>query len=274
MDNNPLKQYFRRPALYLKLPSNGFGYPLGSIDLNETGELPVFPMTAIDEITSKTPDALFNGTAIVDIVKSCIPGIKDPWKIQSVDIDAILIAIRAASTNGEMDIESTCPSCTEENKYGVNLSLVLSGLAPSDFSQTLTIKDLSFKFKPLTYSQVNRNNLAQFELQRAIVNIQSIPDENERNTQSSNIIKSVNDLAINVVSDTIEYIQTPSEKVEDRDFILDFLKNCDRNVYNKIKENSAKLRESGNIKPLNVKCQSCGHDYEQEFTLNVTDFFD
>jgi hypothetical protein len=66
---NPLKQYFRRPAIYLRLPSGGTGYPPGVVDLPESGELPIYPMTAIDEITSKTPDALFSGTAIVELIK-------------------------------------------------------------------------------------------------------------------------------------------------------------------------------------------------------------
>jgi len=31
MHTNPLKQYFRRPAIYLKLPSGGNFYPDGAI---------------------------------------------------------------------------------------------------------------------------------------------------------------------------------------------------------------------------------------------------
>ncbi len=69
MNNNPLKQYFRRPAVYMKLPSAGKDYEPGVIDMPETGELPVYPMTAIDEITTRTPDALFNGTALVELVR-------------------------------------------------------------------------------------------------------------------------------------------------------------------------------------------------------------
>ena len=68
---NPLSKQFRRPSLYFKLPSGGKFYQPGAIDLPDNKELPVYPMTAIDEITSKTPDALYNGTAVVDIIKSC-----------------------------------------------------------------------------------------------------------------------------------------------------------------------------------------------------------
>ena len=67
--NNPLQQYFRQPAIYLRLPSNGEFYPPGSIDMPVNKEIPIFPMTAIDEITYRTPDALFNGTAVVNVIQ-------------------------------------------------------------------------------------------------------------------------------------------------------------------------------------------------------------
>ena len=69
MNNNPLRQYFRRPAVYISLPSKGEGYSVDELELPETTELPVYPMTAIDEITARTPDALFNGTAVVELIK-------------------------------------------------------------------------------------------------------------------------------------------------------------------------------------------------------------
>ena len=62
---NPLAKHFRQPILYLKLPSNGRWYPEGSVELPVTGEIPVYAMTARDEITLKTPDALMNGTSTV-----------------------------------------------------------------------------------------------------------------------------------------------------------------------------------------------------------------
>ena len=122
IENNPLKQYFRRPSIYIKLPSGYKNYPAGVIDIPESGELPVYPMTAIDEITVKTPDALFNGSAIVDIINSCIPNIKDPWKLSSVDVDAVLIAIKSAADGNDMELETTCPACDESSTYGVNLT--------------------------------------------------------------------------------------------------------------------------------------------------------
>ena len=123
--NNPLKQYFRRPAVHLKLPSGGKFYDENVIDMPVTEELPVYPMTAIDEITSRTPDALFNGTAVVEIIKSCVPAIKDPWSVSALDMDTILVAVRTAASPGDLEIESECPKCSSAGKYGLNLAAVL-----------------------------------------------------------------------------------------------------------------------------------------------------
>ena len=59
-NDNPLRRYFRQPAIYIRLPSAGKFYPPGTLDMPANNELPVLPMTAVDEIVSRTPDALFN----------------------------------------------------------------------------------------------------------------------------------------------------------------------------------------------------------------------
>ena len=112
--NNPLAKHFRQPAIYLKLPSQGKFYPPDGIELSITGELAVYPMTVKDELTLKTPDALMNGEGMADVIRSCCPGIKDPWTIPSVDLDVIFIAIRLASYGKGMDISATCRTAVNQ----------------------------------------------------------------------------------------------------------------------------------------------------------------
>ena len=69
---NPLSKYFRQPKLYIQIPSRGKYYQQGSIEYPENGELEVYSMTAKDELVFKTPDALLNGQATVDVIQSCI----------------------------------------------------------------------------------------------------------------------------------------------------------------------------------------------------------
>ena len=272
MNTNPLRQYFRRPAVYMKLPSNGAGYPPGTLNMPENGELPVFPMTAIDDITSKTPDALYNGAAVSEIIKSCVPDIKDPWAIPGNDIDAILIAIKAASGDS-LTIPSTCPKCENAADYGLNLPALLSTLKAGDYTNEFEINDLKIKFRPLNYKEMNDAALAQFEINKANVMLQTDIPDNEKTKILEDALKQITNQTMILLSKSIEYIKTPTSIVENKDYILDFIKNCDKNVYISLRDYSAKLRTDSELQPIDIKCSNCSNEYKQPYTLNISDFF-
>lgn len=273
---NPLQQYFRRPAIYMRLPSGGEGYVDGSLEMTENGELPIYPMTTIDEITSRTPDALFNGTAIVEIIKSCVPNIKDPWGMSAIDIDPILIAIRAATVGNTMEIATTCTNeaCNEESKYDIALPVLLSQYEAGDYKTALPIDELQIKFRPLTYKEMNNSTLLQFEIQRGLVGIDNIEDTDERSKRTSEFINALNDMTVKLMVAGVEYIKTPTATVFESIFVEEFLKNCDRKTYNKIKDKNVELRSKSDTKPLQMKCMHCNHEYEQNFNINISTFFE
>jgi hypothetical protein len=273
IQNNPLKQYFRRPAIYLKLPSGGTMYSPSVLTIPESGELAVYPMTAIDEISAKTPDALYNGTALVDIIKSCIPDIKDPWAINSIDLDAILIAIRSAAGGNDMSVSSECPSCKELAEYAVNLIGILGQLKSADYNEELILNELSIKFRPLTYKEMNDAGTGQIEAQRMFILLEKEEDETVRMKKTQQALKFITDITMRILSQTITHIKTPNAFVEEREYILDYLQNCDRDTYIAIREYNTNLKAQTEIKPLKIKCIHCQHDYEQPFTLNTSDFF-
>ena len=273
MNNNPLRQYFRRPAVYLRLPSGGKGYPAGTIEMTETGELPVYPMTAIDEITTKTPDALYNGSAVVDLIKSCIPNIKDPWAVTSEDLDSVLIAIKAASGGNDFEVTSRCPACTNESTYGVNLSAILADLKAPNYEELLDLGDLKVKFRPLNYKEINEASLGQFEVEKLFKNIENAKDDIERNQFGEIALKGITELTMNILVKAVEYVETPDGRVKDKEFILDFLKNCDKTLYVKIRDYNVELKAKTELKPLDIKCTECNNEYKQKFTLNTSDFF-
>lgn len=271
--NNPLRQYFRRPAIYLKLPSGGKYYPEGAIELPENGEIPIFPMTAIDDITARTPDALFNGQAVVDIIKSCAPAIKDPWKITSIDLDAVLVAIRSASDNEGLSVTTICPSCEEDSSFEVSLGGVLAGIKTPNYQSGLQVSDLEIYFKPLTFKEMNEVSLSQFTMQHAFNAINDITDMDEKTKRGTEALQKITEVTMQTIAKTISAIKTPTVVVQEQEFILDFLKNCDKIMYDKIKDHNTELRQESEIKPLKIKCPHCTHEYTQAFTLNVTDFF-
>ena len=271
---NPLRQFFRQPALYLRLTSDGQYWPSGSLDMPVNKELPVYPMTAIDEITYRTPDALFNGQATVSVIQSCLPNIKDAWKMPVIDLNSTLIAMRIASTGHNMEIESACPACGETNDFELDLRNVLAQQTTPDYSKSVSQGDLEIYFKPMSYEDQNKVNIAQFEQQRAITNIANSNDSEEIKTQQLNtVLASINNITTEALKYTIGGIKTPQALVTEPEFIDEFLKNCDRNLYNRIKDYAVELRQQGEFKPLEMTCSHCSHEYQQNFGLDNSNFF-
>ncbi len=270
---NPLRQYFRRPAIYMRLPSGGMGYRPGVLGQTETGEYPVYPMTAIDEITANTPDALFNGQAVTDIIKSCIPGILDPWSLAGTDLDAALVAIRIASSGAKMEIQTDCPQCATNTKFDINLPGVLNSLQPGDYSTEFVHDDLRFKFRPLTYREINAVNTNQFNIQKSLTDIETAQDLNERARISRELMLAITDITIQMIASMTEYVATPDSRVTDSNMIYEYLKNCEKGTFEKIRDHITGLKSLSEIKPFEVDCPECKHHYQQEFTLNVTNFF-
>lgn len=275
MNNNPLKQYFRRPAVFIKLPSNGKGYSPDALDMPENGELPVYPMTAIDEITSRTPDALYNGASVVEIIHSCIPNIKNPWEVSAIDLDTILLAIRAASGSGTVEIDTSCPKCKNEATYSLEIPRLLASLKAADYETELQINDLSIKFRPIKFKQINEAGLAQFEVSKSYTNIANAATDEERLSISQKALQAVTELTMDIVAKGIEYIRTPNFTVTEEEHIIDYLKNCDRTSYITIRDYSTSLKSKSELQPIRFTCDSveCRYEFEQSIQLNPADFF-
>lgn len=275
-NDNPLRRFFRQPAIYIKLPSDGNFYPPGTIDIPPNGEFPVYPMTAMDEITYRTADALFNGTAVVNVIKSCVPNILDPWKIPNIDMDTLLVAIRIASYGHAMDFESSCPHCEHENSFGLDLRTVLDGMGRADYGTPLKNGDVTIFFKPLTYQQVNANSIDQFADQKLLESLQNadstVPEE-EKMRLLTNAFGKLTDMTMRALSQSIGMIQVMEETVVEPEYIEEFVRNCDREVFNRIRDHIVSLRSSTELKPLKLSCQGCQKDYETPFTLDVSNFF-
>lgn len=273
--SNPLSNYFRQPAIYAKLPSNGNFWPPGSLDMPVNNELPVYPMTARDEIIYRTPDALFNGSAVVEVIHSCVPSIKNAWMTPSVDLDTVLIAIRIASFGHAMPISSRCPACDNEADYDIDLRVINDNIRPTGFDQSLKIGDLEIFFKPLNYQQINANSLAQYEQQKLLNNLEQADTTDEARSQTmSQALKNLTEVTIKALADSVNMIRTPNSLVNDTASIHEWIQNLDRKVFNQIRDFVLNVKRSSEIQPLTIQCQNCGHKYEQMFTLDMTRFFE
>ena len=272
--NNPLRQYFRQPAIYIRLPSSGQFYPPGTLTLTETNELPVYPMTAIDEIMYKTPDALFNGQATVNVIQSCIPNITNAWGVPAMDVDTILVAIRIASYGHEMEFGTKCPKCSAESDRALDLRTVMDAMRIPDYNQSIQSGDMEIYFRPMNYKNLNDNNQLQYENQRML---QMLPDTKFEDTEKMNALtaalKKITDITVTALAQSIATVKTPTAMVSEPEYIEDFLKNCDRNLFTQIRDHIIKLKTQAEMQPMKLACDECSHKYEQLVSLDMSNFF-
>ena len=274
-ENNPLRQYFRQPAIYIELPSQGKFYPQGALNMPQTNKLPVYPMTAIDEITYRTPDALFNGQATVNVIQSCVPDIKNAWSIPSMDVDTVLVSIRIASYGHEMGFSTQCPACQHVSDQAIDLRNVLDSMRPVDYAKPITSGDMEIYFRPMSYQNMSDNNKLQYENQKML---QNIPDSTSSDTDKmsalSKALQEVTAMTVKALAQSIAMVKTPTAMVSEPEFIKELLKNCDRKLFNEIRDYIVTNKAQSEMQPIKLICPECKHEYQQTVTLDMSSFFE
>jgi hypothetical protein len=253
---NPLLSHMRQPKIYVRLPSDGKYWKEGSINVSVNGEYPVYSMTAKDELILKTPDALMNGQAIVDVVQSCMPNIKDAWACPNIDIDVMLIAIRIATYGHMMPLQVTHEALENgSGEFEIDLRTILDQLQSDiQWDERVEVKDsLVLYIKPLDYKTANSNNLAEFESQRImkIVQDENITDD-QRLQYFKESFKRLTDITVNMINACIYKIDSDAGATDDPEFIKEFMANTDREIFDAVKIKLDKMRETNSIKPMKI----------------------
>ena len=248
-------QYMRQPKIYVKLPSNGTFWEDGTLNLPDNKELPVYSMTAKDELTFKTPDALMNGQGVVEVIQSCIPNIKDAWATPNIDLDAILIAIRLATYGEMMEISHTVPNTGEMVDHTVDLRSILDSIFErTTWKEEVVINEhISCYIKPLTYKHLTQTSIKTFEAQRimSVINDDKISDEQKLEVFNKSF-STMTDITVKLIADSIYAIKTPDTVVEDPKFILEFVQNADKDVFTKIQSRIDELKTLNGLQPFTV----------------------
>lgn len=251
---NPLSSFMRQPKIYIRLPSNGQYWKEGSLTATTTGEYPVYSMTARDELMIKIPDALLNGQAIVDVVQSCIPNIKNAWDTPNIDIDVILIAIRLATYGESMTTPITLGEYLEM-EHVIDLRTVMDTLMNQiKWDAAVQISsDMTIFVRPLTYGEVSKAAVQTFETQKImqLVDDVSVSDEDKLKLFKESFNK-LTTATINVVADSIYRVDSTQGSTTNPAFIKEFVDNTDKFVFNKVYAHLDALRENNQIKPIEI----------------------
>ena len=275
--NNPLKSFFRKPGIWIQLPSQGNYYKNKPADLNDMGEIPVYPMTAKDELMLKNADALLNGTAITGLIKSCAPSIVDPENMPAVDLDTLLVAIKHCTYGSKMTVETkhNCENA-KEHEISIDLNMLISDIKLLEKIEPVE-HDSGIKIfiKPVTVKDILRLNWVQYEQIRQLqmAEAQNV-DEKTKLDLLQKSYEALTNESIKVISRCIDSVLLPDgTAVTDTAMISEWVSDLSKPEYSKLEKNIMDTNSKGVVKEFDVHCPECKATYKTSLDLNPTTFF-
>ena len=275
--SNFLSQYKRQPKIYVDLPSKGIFYDETIVQDKQFTEIPVFGMNTMDEILIKTPDALFSGESTAQIIRSCIPIIKNPWDLVGFDIDFVLIAIRIATYGDSMPVQSTCPHCGNATESDLILNHLLAEYTNKSTFYSVDFQELRLDLRPLNYKMQTQFAKKQYMLERQIVQIdKTTQTDDEKNVSKQKLMKQMTELNAEMI---ITHIFNISNRENEREFdftvIKDFVINNDASIFNDVQEKIKQMNKDWSLPTFEVSCanESCKKQYTSSINVDYASFF-
>lgn len=280
MTNNPLKQYFRQPGVYVKLPTRGKWYNDHSVSFSSEGEVAVYPLSALDDILLNTPDAMLNGQALEKVVKNCVPEINNIKKLLLPDLEAIFVGIKAATNNGTAEYSKECPNCKFENTYDINCNNLLAQMSYIDQNDCVLNfnGELEVHIKPYDFSMRQLFIKKEFDEERLL---RSIDDSNKDLDELSKArilgesVDRLSSMTFEMVANSIEKIIMLKDNVEvtNREHINEWLISITKAQADTVIESVNKLNSSGVPKEIPVTCSNCSVQWNDTLAFDPSSFF-
>lgn len=273
MVQNPLQQYFRQPKIWVGLPSNG-AYSDPDTFQGDVSNMPVFGMTGMDEIILKTPDALITGESTVKIIQSCCPNIKHAWHISTIDTNLLYAAIKIATYGNNISVNHTCPECSSAHEYDVDLNFIVEFYNNCKYNNILKLGDLVIKTKPLTYKQATDIAIKAFKLRQSLGQIEFLETEDEKSAAIAKLFGELSLVQNEMYLQSVEQVEIGETIVTEQEFIIDWLKNCEKSQYDSIKEHIEKNRTAWDLPSFPVQCTDCTTESKIFIELDQSNFFE
>lgn len=273
-NNNPLAKYFRQPGLSCRIPSRGNFQSPNNVTFTATGEVNVMPMRAADELLLKSPDALMSGLAIEKVIASCIE-IQDVMQLPTQDVDALLLAIRAATYGPLMGITATCPECEADNEYDVDISHILDTIVELEEEYVVRLNDeIIVYMRPFNFRNSTQASLVAFQEARKVQmadNDHTSDDEKQKQLTSS--YERINLMNIQMIADCVQKVIVPEGEITDRGHISDFIHNIQQKWVGMLETTLKSINDAGVNKMHPVACTACGHEWETTVDFDPASFF-
>lgn len=253
-ETNPLNSFFRKSKFNIDLPSRGRWYPKNALAPTVVnGNVAVFPMTAADEAKFKIGDATLSGNGIFDLIRSCIPDIRQPELAPMCDLDAILLAIRRASYGDNMKFTVKVPETTLLREMTLNLSTMAVEKFgnEADWDDTLEITDadtdkvLTVKVKPINLKTLFGHSKTMMRVQQMsakMAEADDVADDAKLESLTENI-HNLSQVNITMVADSIESLETEDFNTRNPADVRNLLGQIDVAYFNEMQQHIDKQRK-------------------------------
>lgn len=307
---NPLLKKIKLPGRRFRLPSRGLFYNDGELaDTVIDGEIEVFSMTTIDEINLRSSELLFSGEAIEKTFKRCIPEVKKPFKLLSVDVDFLLGCLRVVSYGNILDIKTRCPKCEERQVKAneVNLRKYYEELKAYSEEKEIDFDELKkedihskridaiikrrspeqtfninlFKILQNKTIELDEAILSKYEFSMSngdVIKLKPITLENAVHAyqiQNDERLKTDSDFVGEYLSFVIAAAIDNVNDVHETHHIIEWAKELPVKLKTELTKKFETLEKWGTDFDYTLKCQTpeCGHEWEASALLNPVSFF-
>ena len=276
---NPLAGYFRKPELYVQIPTSGAFNP--EIEKTVLDEIGILPMTAIDEISMTNPDALLNGEAIVELIKSCVPSIPEPRELCNVDAELLFLAIKLATYGKDVSHLHTCSHCKAQAEYNIDINQILDKFPEVKKLEPVEWGDLKIHIQPPKLESVTRLALIDVEQARILNSIQKTAESNtgennaelEMAKQFAISFRKVSKQNVDLLINSIHKIETPEGDVYEYEHIVEFIDNVPTSVVKDVKNKIDSLDiKTTDLSVFEFVCEECNEADKVNFELNPVNF--
>lgn len=307
MSDNPLLKKIQLPGKRFRLPSRGLFYTDGEIaETVKDGELEIFSMTTIDEVTLRSPEFLFSGEAIERVFKRCIPDVKKPLKLLSKDVDFLLACLRIVSYGSVYNINTRCPECEalqqthnsvkydefmddvkkKADEQNVPFEIALEDEKVQNRAKLITSKRATEQTYSINLNGIVTNSTTEItddeskkyhaELSNGqVVHLRPITMDSSvaayqfQNEDNSRDLNYVEEFLSFIISCTVMEV----DGITDEILIREWAKELPVHLKDEIETVSAKFIEWGTDFTYTVVCKDCSHERNISTLLNPITFF-
>lgn len=256
---NPLLAAAVIPGETFRLPSQGLFYTNGELsDDVKNGEVVVSAMTAVDELTFKSPDMLFTGRAVTEVFSRCIPQIKKPHELLSKDVDYLMVCLRMVTYGPTLTLsyKHHCEDA-KNHTYDVDLQPIVQKSKPIDPTTMAEVFRVVMpngqvvKLKPTTIGAIIKLN---------------------QDVDVSDTMPSLDELKTSVMAVLVDVIDSV-DQIKDKELIQEWIGTVSAGWVRLLTDALTKVGDWGTTTKAITQCRDCGEDMELEFSTNPLSFF-